>query len=178
MLVAIISDIHDNVSNLLCSLCEAEELGCTHLLCTGDVAMLSTFRTLCEEWKHGIDIIFGNNEYDLSSFIRLAEQFPRVEHHGHAADISLNNRRVYLTHYPISPERLLTAGSTMPFSTGIRTEVSKVCAAAPFWPIPVKSPAFVTARVLLCTIHQTTLSAITTFDGLPLLQPLGHRRLS
>ncbi len=100
MLVAIISDIHDNVSNLLCSLCEAEELGCTHLLCTGDVAMLSTFRTLSEEWKHGIDIIFGNNEYDLSSFIRLAEQFPRVEHHGHAADISLNNRRVYLTHYP------------------------------------------------------------------------------
>ncbi len=100
MLVAVLSDIHEHTTNLLTALAMAEQLGCTHLFCTGDLATLTTFRTLREEWPHGIDLVFGNNEFDRHSFLRLAELFHHTSHHSDAADIDLDSRRVFLTHYP------------------------------------------------------------------------------
>lgn len=100
MLIALMSDIHDNTTNLLLALAEAERMGCTHLLFTGDMATLSTFRTLREEWPHGIDLVFGNNEFDRRTFMQLAEQFHDTCHHGDTTDIDLAGRRIYLTHYP------------------------------------------------------------------------------
>ncbi len=100
MNVAILSDIHDHTTHLLAALLRAEELGCTHLLFAGDMAGLSTFRTLREEWLHGIDLVFGNNEFDRTSFLRLAEQFHHTCHHGDAGSLELDKRRIFLTHYP------------------------------------------------------------------------------
>lgn len=100
MLIALLSDIHDNTDNLLIALATAEQLGCKHLLFAGDITSLYTLRTLREEWPHGIDLVFGNNEWDHRSHIRLAEQMHDMCHHGYTADISIDNRRIFLTHFP------------------------------------------------------------------------------
>ena len=110
MHIAILSDIHDHTHNLLVALLRAEELGCTHLLYTGDMAGLTTFRTMREEWEHGIDLVFGNNEYDRLSFLRLAEQFHHTCHHSDTADILLDKRRIFLTHYPHIAEQAAQRG--------------------------------------------------------------------
>lgn len=101
MKIALLSDVHDHELRLLSALAIARELGCTHLFFMGDIATLSTFRLLCEEWKHGIDAVFGNNEYDWDAFHRVANQYAHVVLHGTIATLTTeDNRRCYLTHLP------------------------------------------------------------------------------
>ena len=110
MLIAVLSDIHDNISNLLAALALAEQQGCSHLLVTGDLATLSTLRTLREEWEHGIDLVFGNNEWNRAEHLRMAEQFHHCRHHGDTADITLDGRHIFLTHYPHIAEQAMQSG--------------------------------------------------------------------
>lgn len=100
MLVALLSDIHDHTTRLLLALHAARKHGCSHLLFMGDMAGTSTFRTLREEWSYDMHLVFGNNEYDTHTFLRMAEQWPDTTMHGMQADISLGNRRIFFTHLP------------------------------------------------------------------------------
>ncbi len=110
MLVALISDIHDHSSRLLLALARAREEGCTHLLCMGDVAEISTFRLLCEEWTQGLDLVFGNNEWHRESFLRVADEYPHVTHHGNKACVTLGGRLIFFCHYPLMAEEALSRG--------------------------------------------------------------------
>ncbi len=110
MLVALISDIHDRSTNLLLALARAQELGCAHLLCMGDVAQLSTFRLLCEEWPHGADVVFGNNEWHRDCFLRVADEYPHVTHHGDEATVTLGGRTIFFCHYPHVAARAAASG--------------------------------------------------------------------
>lgn len=107
MLIALISDIHDNIGHMLLALRQARQMGCTRLLCMGDLAELSTFRTLREEWPNSIDLVFGNNEYNRKSFLKLAADMPDTRHHGDEADLLIDGRRVFLAHYPETAARAL-----------------------------------------------------------------------
>lgn len=100
MLVALLSDIHDHTTHLLLALHAAHEQGCTHLLFLGDMAGMSTFRTLREEWSHPIDLVFGNNEYETAAFIKAAQKWPDTTLHGAQASVVLDNRRVFFCHLP------------------------------------------------------------------------------
>lgn len=100
MQLAIISDIHDHTTHLLLALHAAREAKCEHMLCLGDMARISTFRLLCEEWTLPLELVFGNNEYDRPSFFRVAEQYPHVKLHGETADFSLGQRRFFMCHLP------------------------------------------------------------------------------
>lgn len=100
MLVALLSDIHDHTTHLLLALQAAKERGCTHLLFLGDMASASTFRLLREEWPHPLDLVFGNNEYELHAFERMASQWPHTTLHGTLADITLEARRLFFCHLP------------------------------------------------------------------------------
>ncbi len=110
MLVALISDIHGHHTRLLLALARAQELGCTHLLCMGDVDDLATFRLLCEEWPHGADVVFGNNEWYRECFSRVADEYPQVAHHGDIAAVSLGGREIYFCHYPHVAARAAESG--------------------------------------------------------------------
>lgn len=101
MKIALLSDVHDRDLKLLAALEAAKELGCTHLFFMGDFATVSTFRLLCEEWKHGIDAVFGNNEYDWDAFHRVANRHAHVTLHGTIGCVTTEDgRRCYLTHLP------------------------------------------------------------------------------
>ena len=100
MRIALLSDIHDHITHLLLALEAARAGGCTHLLFMGDMAELSTFRTLLEEWGHPIDLVFGNNEYQLREFRKMAATRDNTNMHGEIADIILQNRRIFFCHLP------------------------------------------------------------------------------
>lgn len=100
MLVAVLSDVHDHVTRLLTALAHAQAAGCTHLFFTGDAAALSTFRLMAEEWPHGMDAVFGNNEWERTAFARFAQGCKGVHLHGDEAEVLLDGRRIYLCHYP------------------------------------------------------------------------------
>ena len=100
MRIALLSDIHDHTTHLLLALQVAGEHGCTHLLFMGDMAGITTFRTLREEWPHGIDLVFGNNEYERTAFRDLAARWSNTTLHGDTADLRLAGRRIFITHLP------------------------------------------------------------------------------
>ena len=110
MLIALLSDIPDHTTHLLLALHAAEQEGCTHLLFMGDMASASTFRTLREEWEHGIDLVFGNNEYELGVFRQMAETWAQTTLHGDEADITLDGSRIYFTHLPWSATKATESG--------------------------------------------------------------------
>lgn len=110
MLVAVLSDIHDHITRLLAALAHAQAAGCTHLLFTGDMAELSTFRLLAEEWPHGVDAVFGNNEFERTAFARFARTRSNIHLHGDAADILLDGRHIYLCHYPVLAAKAAAGG--------------------------------------------------------------------
>ncbi len=110
MRIALISDIHDHSTRLLVALERAQKLGCEHLLCMGDLAQISTLRLLCEEWTPGADIVFGNNEWQRESFLRVADEYPHVTLHGDTAGIQLGGRQIFFCHYPHVAARAAESG--------------------------------------------------------------------
>ncbi len=111
MLIALISDIHGHESHLLLALARAQELGCTHLFCMGDIAELSTLRLLCEEWTQEADLVFGNNEWQQALMERLVEQYPHITLHGRTAQLVLGGRRIFFCHYPWVAAKAAQEGS-------------------------------------------------------------------
>ncbi len=110
MLVALFSDIHDRLSMLDLALRRAESCGCEHLLFMGDMAGIATFRHLLSHWTKGIELVFGNNEWELSAFERLAAEHDRVRLHGDAGEPVLCGRRIFFTHLPRNAERAALLG--------------------------------------------------------------------
>lgn len=110
MLLALLSDIHDHTTHLLLALQAAQEHGCTHLLFMGDMASVSTFRTLREEWPHPIDLVLGNNEYEIDTFQRLSTLWPHTRFHGTHADIVLNGRHLFFCHLPWTASQAAASG--------------------------------------------------------------------
>lgn len=110
MRAALLSDIHDHETHLLLALEAAREADCTHLLFMGDMAGLGTFRTLLDAWEHPIDLVFGNNEYQLGEFRKLAAASRHATLHGDTADIELSARRLFLTHFPWAAQKAAESG--------------------------------------------------------------------
>lgn len=102
MLIAILSDIHDNVTNMRRALQHAAEVGCTRLLFLGDMTDLGTFSLMLELWKHPLHIVPGNNDFYYDEFRRKAtDSFRHVHLYDPVADIVPGgNRRVFMMHEP------------------------------------------------------------------------------
>lgn len=100
MLIAILSDIHDNEENLRRAISAALAEGCTHLLFLGDMADISTLRLLRRLWPYEMDLVQGNNDYPRADFRAFAEADPLTRFHGESAQLQLDQRRIYMTHEP------------------------------------------------------------------------------
>lgn len=111
MKVALLSDVHDRTNNLLAALYMAAEHGCQHLLYLGDIVEMSSFMLLAEEWTQPLDIVFGNNEIDRSTFYTAANAMPHVTHHGDEGVLSLDERNIYISHYPWAALKAAESGS-------------------------------------------------------------------
>lgn len=110
MNIALISDIHDHTLHLLLALQRAREEGCERLFFMGDMARLETFSVLRREWTAPIDLVFGNNDFDRTSFLRMAEGFSQTTHHGDSAETEADGRHIAFTHYPAPAEKLANLG--------------------------------------------------------------------
>ncbi|MFZ4631936.1 MAG: metallophosphoesterase family protein [Patescibacteria group bacterium] len=75
MLIAIISDIHDNLANLKTCLSYCEENEVSKLICCGDITNLDTVKNLAKNFLGEIFIVSGNadlyEEKDLSKFSNI-----------------------------------------------------------------------------------------------------------
>jgi len=109
MKIAILSDTHDHIPNLVCAVNRANAAKAKILIHCGD--LISPFMLPYLDGFHGrVHLIYGNNVGDqhlISS--RCATGFDRITHHGIEGSIKVGGLRIGFNHYP-SLARGLAAG--------------------------------------------------------------------
>lgn len=100
MKLGIIADIHDHLDNLGRALATLHDDGAERLLCAGDLCAPFIVPQLAEAFAGPIDVVLGNNDGDALLISRQAAQFDDVTLHGPFADLTVDDRRVFLVHYP------------------------------------------------------------------------------
>ena len=99
MRIAILSDIHDHLSELKRILNKVS--GCEALLCLGDLCAPFTLLALAAGFVGPIHVVWGNNDGDKLLLTTVAAKVgERLTLHGDYAFFSLGGRAIAMTHYP------------------------------------------------------------------------------
>ncbi|MCO6489876.1 MAG: YfcE family phosphodiesterase [Phaeodactylibacter sp.] len=110
MKLTILSDIHDNVWNLKKALAGPAVQQTDALLCCGDLCAPFIIRLLGEGYARPIHIVLGNNDGDVASIIRVADNFEHVHLHGEYFRGEFGGRTLAMNHYPIKGRILAESG--------------------------------------------------------------------
>jgi len=110
MYIAILSDSHDHIPNLVSAVNRANEAGAEFLIHCGD--LISPFMLPYLHRFHGrIHLIYGNNAGDQHLIsTRCATLFDRITHHGTQADFTAAGLRIGCHHYQELAEGLAAGG--------------------------------------------------------------------
>jgi putative phosphoesterase len=111
MLIAVMSDSHDNIWNLrkVMEISKQERVG-TIIHCGDFVAPFMLKELAAADVPvHGV---FGNNDGDQHTLTRLAtSEFPDIHLHGHFGEISIDGQSIAFTHYDFFAEGLIATGN-------------------------------------------------------------------
>lgn len=110
MLIAVLSDIHDNIWNLTDALNKVRQAGADVLLFCGDFCAPFTLTQLGREFGGPVHCVFGNNDGDPRLLLQNAQAAGNVTLHGQYAELELGGRRIAVSHYPEIARRLAGAG--------------------------------------------------------------------
>lgn len=108
MLVAVLSDVHDNIWNLekaLAQLGEAEAL----IFC-GDFCAPFSLEMMLKGFPGPIHAILGNNDGDLLMLSNVASRASHVILYRLLGKLNLGGREIAFTHYPELAEELASSG--------------------------------------------------------------------
>jgi uncharacterized protein len=111
MKIAIISDIHDNITNLEKFLKWAKKNKVEELIICGDLcATIVLTKTISPKFKGHIHTIYGNVA-DKDTQQEKSNSCPNITHYGEIGEFTLDSKKIALTHHPASAQAL--AASSM-----------------------------------------------------------------
>lgn len=110
MLIAVLSDIHDNIWNLSDALSKVRELGAGAMLFCGDFCAPFTLAQLGRDFAGPIHAVFGNNDGDPRLLVQVAQAAGSVTLYGQYAELKLGGRRIAVNHYPEIARQLAAGG--------------------------------------------------------------------
>jgi putative phosphoesterase len=108
MLIAVLSDCHDNIWNLEKVLPRLDKTEVV-LFC-GDFCAPFTLKMLAEGFPRPIHAVFGNNDGDAFLMLTVARQVGNVTFHKPIAELELGGKRIAVAHYPELGEALALSG--------------------------------------------------------------------
>ena len=111
MLIAVASDIHDNIWSFERALADIGGRGAEAMLFLGDFCAPFTLSQMAEGFAGPIHVVFGNNDGDPFLLSTNAAKHAHVTLHGLMAELELGGRRVALNHYPQIAQRLAESGA-------------------------------------------------------------------
>lgn len=100
MIVAVLSDIHDNIWNLAGALEQVRAANAEVLLFCGDFCAPFTLSQLGQDFPGPVHCVFGNNDGDPRLLLQNAQAAGSVTLCGQFADLTLAGRRIAVNHYP------------------------------------------------------------------------------
>jgi len=110
MKFAIISDTHDNYSNLEKALSWMKENNVGELIHCGDLCAPSILKnTLAPNFSGKIHMVFGNVE-DRETTSKIAKDFKHVTHYGDMGEVGIAGLKIAFVHYPDKGKELAESG--------------------------------------------------------------------
>lgn len=109
MLLALMSDLHDNVSAWQLLLREFSARGITTLINCGDTCALAMLMDMSATFPGKIHTIFGNVT-DRKLEAEVMKDLPNVTHYGDQGDVTLDGRQIYFNHFPKNAEAKAKSG--------------------------------------------------------------------
>ena len=110
MIIAVLSDAHDNIWNLADALEKVKAAGAEALIFCGDFCAPFTLTQIGKGFAGPVHCVFGNNDGDPFLLLRNASVVGNVTLHGHYAELTLGGRRIAVNHYPEIARRLAESG--------------------------------------------------------------------
>jgi putative phosphoesterase len=110
MIIAVLSDIHDNIWNLAGALEQVRAASAEVLLFCGDFCAPFTLTQLGQDFPGPVHCVFGNNDGDPRLLLQNAQAAGNVTLHGQFADLTLAGRRIAVNHYPELARPLAESG--------------------------------------------------------------------
>jgi uncharacterized protein len=111
MLVAIVSDIHDNLLNLKKCLREIKEKGIEVLVCCGDVTNADTLEYIAMNFNGPIHLVRGNMEiYDETQMQTALKAYPNLNYYGRTGRFEINGKFIGICHEPFLIEKVIELG--------------------------------------------------------------------
>lgn len=125
MKIAILSDIHDQVSQLKKALKLLKEADV--LLCCGDLCSPFIIKALGEGFSKPIHVVFGNNDGDLFRITQNSQAYPQIELHGELAQLEFEGVRFGMQHFDNIARLIAASGKfdVMCFGHNHQFEISK-----------------------------------------------------
>ncbi len=90
MLIAVLSDIHDNLWKLDIALRHVRE--CEAMICCGDLCSPFVIDELANGFERDIHVVFGNNDADLFRITSKISRYPHVHLYGEFCELELEER--------------------------------------------------------------------------------------
>lgn len=107
--IAIISDTHDNVSNIKKFLDAIDLLNIKEIIHCGDVLSEETIKFLSEKFKGIIHLVCGNGDYHYWQASDI-NKYKNIKYYGEWGNIILNNKKCGFTHLPKKAEEISQKG--------------------------------------------------------------------
>ncbi|MFC1608914.1 metallophosphoesterase family protein [Patescibacteria group bacterium] len=106
MLVAIISDIHNNEVNLKKTLNYCEKNKIENIICCGDLASEETLNFLCDNFKGEIFYTFGNMDNDQLLNFEHITQYKNANLFANFGETEIDGKKVAFVHFPEAAKKL------------------------------------------------------------------------
>jgi hypothetical protein len=107
MKIAVIADIHDNLTNLKQCLEYCRESNIDKMVCCGDVTNSETLKYMADNFNKGIMLVKGNMEIYEESEVR---QYANIEYGGRVGCFQVGGKAVGACHEPYLIDKVLEQG--------------------------------------------------------------------
>jgi putative phosphoesterase len=111
MLIAILSDIHDNIWKLAEAINKIGQTEAELLIFCGDFCAPFTLKQLAEGFTGPIHVVWGNNDGDKWLLTTIAAAAGNVTLHGELAELEVAGQKIGVNHYPPIGQRLAESGA-------------------------------------------------------------------
>lgn len=110
MRVAVLSDLHDNLTTWALIPKELKASKAEAMLFLGDMCSPAVMVKVAEDFSGPIFLVFGNVDGDKPLMLQRASEFDHLHVLGERGEVELEGKRFFLTHYPDIARAFAKAG--------------------------------------------------------------------
>jgi hypothetical protein len=110
MLIAIISDVHNNTTNLKKVLNYCTKNKIEKIICCGDLASLETLNFLNDNFRGEIYFTFGNMDDEHLQNYKILQKYKNTKVYKNFGETKIDNREIAFVHHPTKAEELAKSG--------------------------------------------------------------------